>query len=279
MRGYILKSMKMRLFLVSAIALLSTVSAAGQKEAAFKAGEKLSFSMKHSYVNSDIIGVVFQTSATMVDGKQAYKVHANGTTFPGYRTFFDMNDTYETWLDLSTLRPLRYASRLKENKYRFRADYTYDWGAQVVRTRYRKLSRPEDTEKTLALRAGAGDALALLYNLRSEDIASFKPGERRTLRLVLDDTVRVLSYRYVGRENKKIGRAGRFRALKIVCSMASSSDPDGQLFEDGSDFTLWLSDDRNHIPLYIESPIKFGSIVAVLTKYEGLKYPLSSKIR
>lgn len=267
------------LLLASALLLMAALPARAQREQVFKAGEKLSYSIRHSYVNSDIIGVVFQTTATVVDGQQALKVQAAGKTLSGYRTFFDINDTYETYLDASDLRPLRFSSRLHEGKYRFRADYSYDWSQNMVDTRYRKLSNPDETYKSMPISEGAGDALAIFYNLRCEDIASFKVGEQRTLKLVLDDTVRVLTYRYMGKETRKIGRAGKFKTLKIICSMASSTDPDAQLFADGSDFILWISDDRNHIPLYIESPIKVGSIVASLTKYEGLKYPLTSKTK
>jgi hypothetical protein len=264
------------------IALVLPVVVSGQKEAPFVGGEKLTYAVSHSYIKSaSVIGVVFQTSATTVDGRDAYRVQATGKTLSGYRAFFDLNDLYESYLDAGTLRPVRFASRLQENKYRFRADYAYDWERGVVDTRFRKLSNPNETHKEMKLPEGAGDALALFYNLRCEDIGSMKVGERHDLHLVLDDTVRVIRYRYMGRETKKIGRAGRFKTLKIVCSMATSADINvqGELFADGSEFSLWLSDDRNRIPLYIESPIKFGSIVASMTKFEGLKHPLTSKVK
>jgi hypothetical protein len=37
---------------------------------------------------------------------------------------------------------------------------------------------------------------------------------------------------------------------------------------------VWVSQDGNRIPVLIESPIKVGSIKAVLNAYENLKYPL-----
>lgn len=269
----------MRYLILAALALFG-LTAAGQREAAFRAGEKLTFNVGHSYVKgASVIGVTFSTSATVVDGHQTHKVQTVGKTLTGYRTFFDLNDTYETWLDVGTLRPVRFANRLQENKYRFQANYSYNWDAGTVTTRYRKLTNPVETRRTLKLQPGTGDAIAILYNLRCDDIASFRVGERRTMRLVLDDTVRTLTYRYMGREVKKIGRLGTFNTLKIICSMASSSDPDAQVFAEGSELTLWLSDDKNHMPLAVESPIKFGSIVATLTKFEGLKYPLTSKTK
>ena len=69
---------------------------------------------------------------------------------------------------------------------------------------------------------------------------------------------------------------GRFRTLKFMCQIGTS---DGYSFTDGSEFTLWISDDQNKIPLYIESPIRVGSIQAYITAYKGLKYPLASKIK
>jgi hypothetical protein len=270
-----------RVFILIALALLPAAAWA-QGERSFQAGEKLSYSISHSYVkNASVIGVVFQTSGTAVDGVDALRVQATGKTLAGYRYFFDMNDLYETYLDAGNLRPLRFSSRLQENKYRFRADYVYDWEERVVDTRYRKLSNPDETHRTMKLPKGAGDALALFYNLRCEDIGAMKVGEPHTLHLVLDDTVRVIKYRFMGRETRKIGRAGKFRTLKIVCSMATSADVNvqGELFAEGSEFSLWLSDDQNRMPLYIESPIKFGRIVATLTKYEGLKHPLTSKTK
>ncbi|MDR2886110.1 MAG: DUF3108 domain-containing protein, partial [Rikenellaceae bacterium] len=46
-----------------------------------------------------------------------------------------------------------------------------------------------------------------------------------------------------------------------------------------AEFFIWISDDQNKIPLYIESPIRVGSIRARMKKFDGLKYPLDSKIQ
>ena len=40
-----------------------------------------------------------------------------------------------------------------------------------------------------------------------------------------------------------------------------------------------ISDDENKIPLYIESPVKIGSINAYISGYKGLKYPVSSLMK
>ena len=90
------------------------------------------------------------------------------------------------------------------------------------------------------------------------------------------DSTSHLHYRYLGRENKKIRNMGRFRTLKFECQLGTT---EGYSFTDGTIFTIWISDDDNKIPLYIESPVKIGSINAYISGYKGLKYPVSSLMK
>ena len=39
--------------------------------------------------------------------------------------------------------------------------------------------------------------------------------------------------------------------------------------------TIWVTDDANHIPVRIESPISVGSVKVDLMHYENLKYPIA----
>ena len=75
---------------------------------------------------------------------------------------------------------------------------------------------------------------------------------------------------------RNIKGVGKFRTLKFVCELATSS---GESFKDGSEFYLWISDDLNKIPLYLESPIRIGSVRVRLLDASNLKYPLTSKIK
>ena len=120
------------------------------------------------------------------------------------------------------------------------------------------------------------DPISLFFTLRSAKAEDFRVGEPATLQMVLQDTIKLIRYRYLGRENKKIRNIGRFRTLKFECQLGTT---EGYSFTDGTIFTLWVSDDDNKIPLYIESPVKIGSIQAYISGYKGLKYPLDSRIK
>jgi hypothetical protein len=50
------------------------------------------------------------------------------------------------------------------------------------------------------------------------------------------------------------------------------------MFSGGEKMTVWVSDDANHIPLRIESPIVVGSVKVDMMQYRNLRYPLSSNL-
>ena len=48
----------------------------------------------------------------------------------------------------------------------------------------------------------------------------------------------------------------------------------GRVFEEQESVTLWVSDDKNRIPVRIKADILVGSIKADLENFKNLKHPL-----
>ena len=241
-------------------------------------GEQLFYRVSYKakmFPNTEVGAVEVKTSEVQLDDRKFYKVEGIGRTLPTYRWFFNLEDIYTVWISPETLRPVRFESDLKEGDYTFQSYYTYDWDNSQVHTRWRRRQRPFE-EKTMPLTPESMDAIALFFTMRSANAEDFKPGEPATLQMVLQDTIRHLNYRYISRETKKIRNMGRFKTLKFECQLGTS---EGFSFTDGTVFTLWISDDENKIPLYIESPVRVGSINAYISGYKGLKYPMTSLIK
>ena len=241
-------------------------------------GEQLFYRVSYKakmFPNTEVGAVEVKTSEVQLDDRKFYKVEGIGRTLPTYRWFFNLEDIYTVWISPETLRPVRFESDIKEGDYTFQSYYTYDWDNCQVHTRWRRRQRPFE-EKTMPLTPGSMDAIALFFTMRSANAEDFKPGEPATLQMVLQDTIRHLNYRYISRETKKIRNMGRFKTLKFECQLGTS---EGFSFTDGTVFTLWISDDENKIPLYIESPVRVGSINAYISGYKGLKYPMTSLIK
>lgn len=244
----------------------------------YKQGEKIKFTISYriGVVNTDVADVDFETTETEYDGTPVFNVHAYSTIYPLYKAFFDINDQYTTKLDKETIQPLQLVTELQEGSYRFSSRYNYDWDKMEVNTRYRNHKNSDYTYNTMKLQdENSYDGLSFFYNFRARDWSKFKKGDRFTINLVLEDTIRSIQMRFAGREVKNIKGYGRFKTMKFVCQLATSQ---GETFEDGSELFMWMSDDMNKIPIYMETPIRIGTIRARLTGYSGLKFPLSSKV-
>jgi hypothetical protein len=50
------------------------------------------------------------------------------------------------------------------------------------------------------------------------------------------------------------------------------------MFKGGEEMTIWITDDDNHIPVRIQTPIIVGTIKVDMVGFENLRYPLSSLI-
>src|SRR5690606_29311613 len=108
---------------------------------------------------------------------------------------------------------------------------------------------------------------------RNIDYGKYKPGAKIPFTMFLDDEVYHLYIRYVGKARIKT-KYGVFNAIKIQPLLI-----EGTLFKGGEDMVVWVSDDRNHIPLRVESPILVGSIKVDMMSYANLRHPLSSLVR
>ena len=225
--------------------------------------------------NTEAGEVTVSTRLDTLNGKEVYRVTGNGRTLPFFRWFFDMNDTYDIWVDKQTLRTQRFESDIKEDKYTFRSRYDYDWKAMKVHTwSQRKQDKPRT--KTMALTPNSMDAVSLYFNLRSVDLNSFRKDEKRQLDMVLEDTIRHLSYRFIGRETLRVPKLGDFDTMKFACTIGTSEEFS---FTDGSEFFIWITNDENKIPVMLSSPVRVGEVRAYIQRYEGLRYPLSSKLK
>lgn len=276
--------MRNKLFLIAAAfvfgcAGLSAQSSVNKDDIAFGDKEKLTYvvSYRAKLVPTLEAGeVVMKTTSTSLNGKPVFHVHALAKVFSQFKWFFDLEDVYQIWLDQNTLKPLKHSFRIKEGKHKAKCDYDYDWDKGEVSVFYHNLRKPKGRTANMKLSDNSFDALSLFYNLRSQDVHQFKVGEKNSLELVLDDTIRTVSFKFLGKEKKAIKKLGTFNTIKFSCSIAAGKD---ESFEDGSEFFIWLTDDKNKIPVYIESPVKVGSVRGILTKYENLKHPLSSKVK
>ena len=88
--------------------------------------------------------------------------------------------------------------------------------------------------------------------------------------MYLDNEVYSMYIRYLGKEIIRT-KYGKFRAIKFKPLLIK-----GTIFEGGEKMNVWVTDDQNHIPVRIESPISVGSVKVDMMKYQNTRYPVTS---
>ncbi|MEG0724475.1 MAG: DUF3108 domain-containing protein [Mucinivorans sp.] len=242
---------------------------------AFDENEIVKYTVTYSasFIKAEVADITFSTTADKYMGRKCYKIEAVAVTRPFYAIFFPLNDVYTTWVSQQTLRPVKATSFQHEGDYRFRTALDFHYHNRIARTEGHDLRHNTTRRHTLVLNDCSYDALSLFYNLRSADLSTLQNGQSQSLSLVLEDTVRTVRFRFIKREIQKLSNIGSFRTVKFACQFATTND---EAFHDGAEFYIWLSDDDNRIPIYLESPIRVGKVYAKLNQWSGLKNPFSS---
>ena len=244
----------------------------------YSPGERLDYRVAYKAMlvpNTEMATVTVETSLDTLNNRPVYRVMGLGKIMPEYRWFFNLEDRYDIFVDTESKRTLRFESDIHEGDYTFRSHYTYDWDSLKVHTWAQSRQKTPRT-KSMQLTERSMDPVSLYFNLRSIDASTLKEGEEHNLEMVLEDTIRVLKFRLIGREVCRVPQKGKFRTIKLACTLGTS---EGFSFTDGSEFFMWITDDKNKFPLLLESPIRIGSIRAYISDFKGLKYPLDSKIK
>lgn len=272
-------------FILSFVAAVLCSAAGGRargqsaaRPLAFRTGEELTYTAGYAstMLTTDVATVTFRLSEGRVAAGPAYRIWAQGVTKPFFSVFFRVNDVYETWLDTATLRPLYATSEIQEGNYRYRSRQWFDWTKGEVRTYGKNLKKGYERGRTMAIGKSDFDPVGHFFNLRSlPSIGAMRKGEAGFLNLVMIDTIRTIRYVYQGREIIEAPATGRVRCMKFSCQLATG---DAQSFKEGSEFLIWISDDENRIPIYMETPIRVGRVQATLTGWKNLAHPFSSRL-
>jgi hypothetical protein len=234
------------------------------RNSAFANGESITLKVFYTVVGAYFGAgeATFTTNVERLNGKPVYHITGEGKTYTFYDNFFKVRDKYETFIDTATLQPYRFIRNVYEGGYKKYENVTFNTTTNTAITNKGVYRVPECVQ----------DVLSAVYYSRNIDFNKLKPGDKITFSMFLDNEVYEMYIRYLGKETIRT-KYGKFRAVKFKPLLIK-----GTIFEGGEKMTVWVSDDKNHVPIRIESPISVGSVKIDMISYRNLRYPLSSLI-
>lgn len=236
---------------------------------AFQPGETITYKL---YYNWNFVWLsAGEVTFRVKDHKDQYHISALGTTYKSYEWFFKVRDQYDSYVDKETLLPVVSVRDVEEGKYRLYDKVTFDHNRQTA-TSLRGKTRETAELAQYPVSSCVHDILSMIYYTRNMAFDDARPGKEMPVKIFMDKETWPLKIRYRGREaNKKIKGLGRFDVLHISPEVIA-----GDIFEEGAEVNIWVSDDKNKLPLLIESPLSVGSVKAVLQDYKGLRHDLAA---
>jgi len=202
-----------------------------------------------------------------------YHLSADGTTYKSYEWFYKVRDKYDTYVDKETLLPIVSIRDIHEGSYTLYDKIIFDKTNNVARS-LRGRSRKDAEWEEYDVESCMHDMLSIVYFSRNLNFDNMEVGREIPIKIFMDEETWPLKVVFKGKESeKKIKGMGKFNTLQFSPEVIS-----GYIFDEGDEMNIWVSDDKNRIPLQIESPVSVGSIKAVLKEYNGLRYDLAAKI-
>jgi len=237
-----------------------------QQESAFQGGEWFKFRVSYS-------GWLKAGEATLdikekkFKGKPVYHVVGKGATTGAIKWFFKVKDRFESYFDTQTGLPYKFIRKTDEGGHTKDVEIHFNHTASTAEVNNKK----HKTVKTYDIEKNVQDMVSSYYYLRNnyktEDI---KEGDVVMLNMFFDEENYPFKLKFLGRETIRTrvnGNRVKVKTLKFRPYVMA-----GRVFKEEESLTLWVSADKNKIPLKVKADLAVGSLRADLESYKGLKH-------
>lgn len=246
------------------IALFVTVFASAQtlrniNKGAFQPNEVLEYRVHYGFMDAGEAKLEIAPGISTVNGRKCIHVIGTGRTVGAFDWFFKVRDRYESFIDNEALLPWMFIRKIEEGDYSKEQNVKFN--------HYKKTASSE--KKTINTPTHVQDIISAFYYARTLDFSNAAPGDTFTIMTYLDDETFPLTIKYIGKETVKT-KAGKFRCIKFHPMLL-----EGRVFKEQEGMTVWVSDDKNRIPIRAEAEILVGSVKMDLKEYKGVANPLA----
>jgi hypothetical protein len=227
---------------------------------AFKEGEILSYRLHYGVMDAGVILMEVKPDIMEVGGRKVYHIVGNGYSKGTFDWFFKVRDRYETFIDKDAMLPWMFVRRVYEGGITINQDYTFNHYTNKV-----DVGQGEKVD----IPPGTQDMISAFYSARNIDLSHAKEGDIFTINSIVDKEIWPLKIRYVGKEKIKCD-IGTFNCVKFRPIVQK-----GRIFKSEDDLNVWLTDDKNHVPLRAQAKLVVGSIKLDIVSVKNLANPTS----
>ncbi len=251
-------------FLIILFPLLNIFSCFSQEsKSSFKEGEWFEFRIYYGIFNASYASL--ELSKDTISKIPVFHAKGYGKTTGLARLFFKVEDYYDSYFSIEKTQPVLFKRNIYEGGYTKNVEILFEHQKGIAEV-YNKKKR---TRNKFQIKENTQDLISAFYYLRN-----FFPDELINLNqsfsidMFFDNENYVFKLKYLGKQTLET-KFGKISCLKFRPIVQAD-----RIFREQESVTLWLSDDKNKVPIRLQADLLIGSIKADLENYKNLKYPL-----
>jgi len=253
----------MKKALLILLTLVSSTILQAQQESSFADGEWFKFRMSYSkWLKAG--NATLTVKDANLNGKDVYHVVGKGWTTGMIKWFFKVKDRYESYFDKKNYTPYKFIRDIDEGGHTKNLEIHFDQQNHKAYVHDKK----RNTKKVFDTKPNIQDMVSTFYYLRNNlDTDKLKVGDEVRVDMFFDEENYGFKLQYLGEETIDTD-FGRIKSLKFRPYVMA-----GRVFKEEESLTLWVSKDKNKIPLRIKADLAVGSLRADLEAFKGLRHP------
>ena len=246
---------------LSLLFIIGNIIFLAAQERAYGNGEFFKFRVHYGFVTAGY--ATLQVNNARISGKDVFHVRGFGETVGVSKWFFKVKDDYQSFIDREKDIPYRFIRKIDEGGYTkdVQIDYNHSTNKAIVNDKKHneitEFSFPKETQ----------DMISAFYYLRNNiETENIEEGDVVEINMFFDKENYKFRLKFLGKEVLDTN-FGRVRSLIFRPYVQS-----GRVFKEKESLTVWISDDKNKIPLLIKANLAVGSLKATLTEFKGLQH-------
>lgn len=240
----------------------STITLPSVNHSAFQRGELLEFDISYGWLDAGEAIIEITHERETINERPVMHVVGTGNSRGTFNWFFKVRDRYETFLDEEGVFPWLFVRDIHEGSFELQQEYQFDPYTKTALS---------NKGKSYEVPLGVQDMISAFYKARTLDLQKAKPGQIFELEAFVDNEVWPLKIKYLRDETIEIDR-GTFDCQVFVPVVQT-----GRIFKEEEDMLVWVTKDRNHIPVLAKASILVGSIDMELRDFSGLANPVAMR--
>jgi len=255
----------MRYYFTILVCFLINISNA-QEKSAFKSGEW--FKYKLSYSGWFKAG---EATVSLLEDKTNDKLlHAKlvGKSTGAVNLFFKVYDIYESYFFKDKILPKNFIRNIDEGGYKKNLKIVFNQQTQKATVKDFK----KNTSKEYSFVENSQDMVSVFYYLRNSfSLDNLDENDEISVDMFFDSENYKLKIKYLSTEllNTNFG--------KVLCYKIQPYVQSGRVFKKNESLTMWITADKNRIPLKIKADVLVGSIRIELESFSNLNNPFEIK--